>query len=87
MGIIRPSRRLQFRATHKLETHHDHAGSLMPVYGMSNDVLINRPDTANGFTTICYGCTSNITGLPRTEYVRPHYNSGRYVDGYFRSRR
>jgi hypothetical protein len=64
-----------------------HAGSLMPVYGMSNDVLINRPDIANSFTTICYGCISDITGLPRTEYVRPHYNSGRYVDGYFRSRR
>jgi len=64
-----------------------HAGSMMPVYGMGNDVLINRPDTTKGFTAICYGCFSQSTGLPRTEYVQPHFNSGRYVGGYYRSRR
>ena len=38
------------------------------------------------FELSCYGCTSETTGRPRTEYVRPHVRSnGTYVDGYWRS--
>ena len=33
----------------------------------------------------CFGCMSPNTGRPRTNYVRPHYNNGRFVGGYFRS--
>ena len=62
-----------------------HAGSMMPIYSVGNDVLINRADAANSFTAICYGCISESTGLPRTEYVRPHFKSGRYVGGHHRS--
>jgi len=63
-----------------------HAGSMMPTYGMGNDVLINRADTSNGFINVCFGCISESTGMPRTTYVQPHFNSGRYVGGYYRSR-
>jgi hypothetical protein len=58
------------------------AGPFTPVHGLDNDRLIYNPNV----TSICYGCTSSVTGLPRTEYVRPHYNSGNYVSGYYRSR-
>ena len=38
------------------------------------------------YTLACFGCNSEITGRPRTEYVRPHYRSnGTWVDGYYRS--
>ena len=55
----------------------------------SADVLIYNPTVRNPtYSPICYGCTSSITGLPRTEYVRPHYRSnGAFVGGYYRSRR
>jgi len=55
----------------------------------SADVLIYSPTARNpAYSPICYGCTSSITGLPRTEYVRPHYRSnGAFVGGYYRSRR
>lgn len=64
-----------------------HAGSMMPTYGMGNDILINRVDTSNGFINACFGCISGSTGMPRTTYVQPHFNSGRYVEGYYRSSR
>ena len=62
-----------------------HAGSLMHVYSVGDDVLSNRADTTNRFIGMCYGCISERTGLPRTEYVRPHIKSGRWVAGYYRS--
>ena len=38
------------------------------------------------FELSCYGCTSDSTGRPRVEYVRPHVRSnGTYVEGYWRS--
>jgi hypothetical protein len=54
-----------------------------------SDALINNPTTRNpAYSPICFGCTSSITGLPRTEFVRPHTRSnGTHVDGYYRSRR
>ena len=33
----------------------------------------------------CLGCISPRSGMPRTNYVRPHFNSGRLVGGYWRS--
>ncbi len=33
----------------------------------------------------CFGCSSSGTGMPRTNYVRPHINNGRFVGGYWRS--
>jgi hypothetical protein len=59
-------------------------------FGSPNaDVLINNPTTRNSaYSPICFGCTSSITGLPRTQYVRPHFRSnGAFVSGYWRSRR
>jgi len=62
-----------------------HAGSLMHVYSVGDDVLSNRADTTNRFIGMCYGCISERTGLPRTEYVRPHIKNGRWVGGDYRS--
>ena len=77
-----------------LATSSAQASYLNPSQGLESDSLINhldtvidRLDTVNGFVKACYGCISERTGLPRTEYVRPHYRSGRYVNGYYRSRR
>ena len=33
----------------------------------------------------CFGCISPRSGMPRTNYVRPHINNGRMVGGYWRS--
>ena len=56
---------------------------------LESELLINRPEIGNKmYSPICFGCLSSTTGLPRTEYVRPHYRSnGTYVGGYYRSRR
>ena len=77
-----------------LATSSAQASHLYPSQGLASDSLINhldtvidQLDTVNGFVQACYGCISERTGLPRTEYVRPHYRSGRYVNGYYRSRR
>ncbi len=57
----------------------------------SNDILINKPEASEGdhksiVQIACYGCISNETGRPRTNYVKPHYRSnGTYVSGYWRS--
>ena len=56
--------------------------------GFQNQKLVYSPDQGEKFEPICYGCTSSVTGLPRTEFVSPHIRSnGTYVDGYYRSRR
>ena len=63
-------------------------------YETSNSPLVFSPlvttiennQLDHGYTLACYGCLSESTGRPRTEYVRPHYRSnGTYVDGYYRS--
>ena len=33
----------------------------------------------------CWGCLSPDTGRPRNNFVRPHYNNGNFIDGYWRS--
>jgi hypothetical protein len=48
--------------------------------------LINGAQIPSSFEMACYGCISETTGRPRTEYVRPHVRSnGTYVNGYWRS--
>lgn len=57
----------------------------------SYEILINKPEAPEGdhksiVQFACYGCISNETGRPRTNYVKPHYRSnGTYVSGYWRS--
>ena len=56
---------------------------------MDNDkikpqILIYHPEVPE-YKIACYGCLSRETGRPRTNYVRPHINNGRYVEGYWRS--
>ena len=53
----------------------------------AKELLINREEN-KPLVLSCLGCISSVTGLPRTNYVSPHYRSnGTYVDGYYRSQR
>lgn len=53
-----------------------------------NELLIYMPDPEVKAEPVCFGCISEVTGLPRTHYVRPYTRSnGTYVNGYYRSRR
>ena len=56
---------------------------------MEREYLINNPEKSPSlYSPVCFGCFSSTTGLPRTEYVRPHFGSnGTYVDGSSISRR
>lgn len=50
------------------------------------DVLVNQPVPPQLDHLVCFGCVSPSTGMPRTNYVRPHYRSnGSFVNGYWRS--
>jgi len=54
----------------------------------NKEILVYMPDeTSAGFKELaCFGCSSTVTGLPRTNYVRPHVRSnGTYVQPYWRS--
>ena len=66
-----------------------HAGPIQVMDpGFQSQNLIYSPNAEAQLDPVCYGCTSSVTGLPRTEYVRPHVRSnGTSVQGYYRSRR
>ena len=56
--------------------------------GFQKDILIYKPAMHSEVTMeqACYGCISNETGRPRTNYVSPHLRgNGTYVNGYYRS--
>ena len=65
-------------------------------YGKTNDNMVVNPSEFKDNMLIklpefpelqmsCFGCISPNTGRPRTNYVRPHFNNGRFVGGYYRS--
>ena len=61
------------------------AGAMFsPFYGLGNsglgnmerEYLINNPEKSPSlYSPACFGCFRPTTGLPRTEYVRPHFRS------------
>ncbi len=59
--------------------------SVLELQQSGNDqIKIDRSETTL-MQISCFGCISPETGRMRNNYVRPHYNNGRFVGGYWRS--